>query len=140
MRNINLKLKELKQYFAGIENIISVWIIGSYGTDNQREDSDLDLAILFEKEAAIYDEMKLSAAISSIIVFEDVDIVNLKKAPITLQFKTISEGRQLYERDYIKVCDYIEFVNNQYRDARFYIEKYNRDYLLSFKLGKDVKE
>lgn len=139
MEKMNLKFEELNQYFAGIENIISVWIIGSYGTDNQREDSDLDIAILFDKDVTLYDEMKLSAGISSVIALEDVDIVNLKKAPITLQFKTISEGRQIYERDYFMVCDYIEFVNNQYHDALYYIEKYNRDYLLSFKLGKEAK-
>lgn len=32
MEEMNLKLEELDQYFAGIENIISDWIIGSYGT------------------------------------------------------------------------------------------------------------
>jgi predicted nucleotidyltransferase len=136
MEIMNLKLEEMNEYFAGLENIIGVWIIGSYGTDNQRKESDLDIAILFDKEVTLYDEMKLSAVISSIIAFEAVDIINLKKAPITLQFKTISEGRQIYESDYFKVCDYIEFVNSQYHDARFYIEKYNRDYILSFKLVK----
>jgi predicted nucleotidyltransferase len=135
---VDQRLKELNKYFNEVENIISVWIIGSYGTADQREDSDIDLAILFDREAIMYDEMKLAAAITSILTFEDIDIVNLKKAPITLQFKTINEGRQIYERDYIKVCDYIESVNNLYHDASYYIERYNRDYLLSFKLGKDV--
>lgn len=134
MINIENKTENLKEYFQLTTNILAVWIIGSYGTEYQRKDSDIDFAILLEKDISLMDEMKISCDISDIIDFEDVDIVNLRKAPITLQFKTLKEGRALYEKDFVKVSDYMEYVFNRYRDEKYYIESFRKDYYDSFNL------
>lgn len=134
MINIENKIEKLKRYFRLEINILAVWIIGSYGTDYQREDSDIDFAILFDKDISLMDEMKISCEISDIIEYEEVDIVNLKRAPINLQFKTLKEGRELYENDFIKVSDYMEYVFNRYRDEKYYMESFRKDYYESFNL------
>lgn len=134
MINIENKIKDLQRYFTSNSNILSVWIIGSYGTEYQREESDIDFAILLNSDIKLMDEMKISCDISDTIEFENVDIVNLRKAPITLQFKTLKEGRQIYEKDFIKVSDYMEYVFNRYRDEKYYIDLYRKDYYESFNL------
>jgi predicted nucleotidyltransferase len=134
MVNIEDKLITLMKYFETNDDILAVWLIGSYGTEYQREESDIDFSILFNKDVSIIKEMKISCNISDIIGYENVDTVDLKKAPITLQFKTIKEGKSLYEADFIKTSDYIEYVINRYREEKYYIESFRKDYYESYSL------
>jgi predicted nucleotidyltransferase len=132
MINIENKLDELKSYFKNNKDILAVWIVGSYGTEYQRDDSDIDFAILYNSDIDIMKEMKYEGEISDIIKFENIDTINLKRAPITLQFKTIKEGRSIFEEDFVKVSDYIELVLKIYYDARYYIDAFDRDYYGDF--------
>jgi predicted nucleotidyltransferase len=125
--NIENKIENLKRYFSKQPNILGVWIVGSYGTKYQREDSDIDFAILFDRDTDDLEEMKFACDITEILNIENIDTINLRKAPITLQFKAI-KGRNLYEADYIKVCDYIEYVIDNYGDKKYYLDKFERDY------------
>jgi len=134
MINIEDKIITLIKYFETNDDILAVWLIGSYGTEYQREESDIDFSILFNKDVSIIKEMKISCNISDIIGYENVDTVDLKKAPITLQFKTIKEGKSLYEADFIKTSDYIEYVINRYREEKYYIESFRKDYYDSYSL------
>ncbi|AYD39643.1 nucleotidyltransferase domain-containing protein [Clostridium fermenticellae] len=127
-----LNIENLKKYFSEQPNILGVWIIGSYGTEYQREDSDIDFAILYDKDINDLEEMKFACDITEILKIENIDTINLKKAPITLQFKTIKEGRNLYEADYIKICDYVEYIINNYEDKKYYLDQFDKDYFASF--------
>lgn len=133
MLSIENKIRELCKYFESEPNISAVWIVGSYGTEYQREDSDIDFAILFDKDVPIMEEMQVSTDISLILNFEDVDTIDLLKAPITLQFKTIKEDRSIYEADKIKVADFIEYVIRRYPDEKYYYDRFLQDFKESYK-------
>lgn len=135
MITIEDKKEQFEEYFRKRGNILAVWIIGSYGTEYQREDSDIDIALLFDKEISLMEEMQISADISTILKYDSIDTIDLKKAPVMLQFKTIKEGRSLFEADVNKVSDYIEEVLNKYRDERYYYAVFIKDYKESFKKG-----
>ncbi|GIW48829.1 MAG: nucleotidyltransferase [Caloramator sp.] len=128
MVNIESKISKLVDFFKDREEVEAVFVIGSYGTEYQREDSDIDFAILFNKEVDILTELEIEANISEIISFENIDLVNLKKAPITLQKKAINEGREIYVRDFNRLCDYIEYVYKRYRDEIYFINNFYKDY------------
>lgn len=134
MINIEDKIITLIKYFETNDDIQAVWLIGSYGTEYQTEKSDIDFSILFNKDISIIEEMKVSCDISDIVGYENVDTIDLRKAPISLQFKTIKEGKSLYEADFIKTSDYIEYVINRYRDEKYYIESFRKDYYESYSL------
>ncbi|HHX60049.1 MAG TPA: nucleotidyltransferase domain-containing protein [Epulopiscium sp.] len=110
MINIEHLIPKLKGYFLQDENIIAVWIVGSYGTAYQRENSDIDFAILFDKGISVLDEMYYAGEITQILQIEDVDLINLRKAPITLQMKALQEGRKIYEKDTIKTSVFVFFI------------------------------
>lgn len=97
MVNIDAKLNELTNYFKSNNNILAAWFTGSYGTKNQREDSDIDIALLFDKQVGIMEKMSISCKISEIANFDNIDTINLLSAPITLQSKVIAENRNIYE-------------------------------------------
>ncbi|NFR85916.1 MULTISPECIES: nucleotidyltransferase domain-containing protein [unclassified Clostridium] len=132
MINIDNKINDLKNYFKSNENIVAAWFTGSYGTEYQREDSDIDIALLFEKSIGIMEEMDIACRISEIFDFDNVDTINLLSAPITLKFKVIDEGRSIYEKDYYKVCDFMEEVFNKYRDEKYYLDRFMKDFYESY--------
>jgi len=131
MLSIEDKKKELVKYFEKKSNIIAVWIVGSYGTEYQREDSDVDFAIIFDGDVDLMDELRIGTEITDIIKNENVDIINLKESSLSLQYNAVSDGTTLYERDFIQVSDYIENIYRLYFINKYYIDSYNRDYLYS---------
>ena len=132
MVNIDEKLDDLKKYFKSNSNIVAVWFIGSYGTVDQTDDSDIDIALLFDKPIDILDEMDILCKISELVEFDNIDTINLLCAPITLQFKVIDEGRSIYEKDYYKVCDFMEEIFNRYRDEKYYLDRFMHDFYESY--------
>lgn len=132
MVNIDDRLDELKLYFKSNSNIVAAWFVGSYGTENQRDDSDIYIALLFDKPIGIMDEMAIACEISEIVKFDNIDTINLTSAPITLQFKVIEEGRNIYEKDYYKVCDFMEETFNKYRDEKYYLDRFMKDFYESY--------
>jgi len=120
MLNVDKKFPELISFFKTRDDIVAVWIVGSYGTKYQTENSDIDLAILFSKEISFFDELDLEVQICDILQTDKVDIINLNKAPLTLQFKAISEGREIIKKDPIKVADFEEVVLDLYQDHEYF--------------------
>lgn len=138
MVNIDEKLDDLKAYFKINSNIVAAWFIGSYGTEMQTENSDIDIALLFNQPVGMMEEMDVSCKISEIVEFDNIDTINLLSAPITLQFKVIDEGRSIYEKDYYKVCDFMEEVFNRYRDEKYYLDKFMQDFYESYGVRSKV--
>lgn len=132
MVNIDEKLDDLKSYFKSSSNIVAAWFIGSYGTEMQTENSDIDIALLFDHPVGMMEEMDALCKISEIVEFDNIDTINLLSAPITLQFKVIDEGRTIYEKDYYEVCDFMEEVFNRYRDEKYYLDRFMHDFYESY--------
>lgn len=130
-------LQPLVELFEQDKNILLVYVFGSYNTEYMTPKSDIDFAILFERDISMLEEMSLQAQISEKLKFEHIDMVNLNKVPFRFQFKVISTGKIIYELDKGLTDNYIEKVlryyhGNQVRYQIFF-EEYDRglkeDYL-----------
>ncbi len=121
--------KRLIEFFGSMEPaVIMASLFGSYGTDYQRSDSDIDFALLFERKPSLLEEMKILKELSAILDYEDVDLVNLNDASIILQFQAL-EGEILYEKDPIQVSDYMEKVFKIYGDYAPVLRNFDREML-----------
>lgn len=120
--------EKLRDYFGSKENILLAIIFGSYNTEFQRENSDLDFAILFEKNVSLMEEMELLKDLSRILSFENVDLTNLNKAPISLQFEAL-KGEIIYEKDDEKTSDFMEYVFKRYADFVPVMRAFEQDFL-----------
>jgi len=119
----------LRHYFKTYRpKIILVIIFGSHGTDDQKPESDLDFAILFQENIDLYQEMNLLAKLSDILQFENIDLVNLNKAPVTLQFNALG-GKIIYEHDHALTSDYMEKVFTIYGDYAPVISAFDQDFI-----------
>jgi len=120
---------ELKKYFASFQPEICLAILfGSYGTEQQRADSDLDFAVLFNTETDIYVEMRLLSGISELLGVENIDLVNLNRASIVVQHEALA-GKLIYEKDPIITSDYFEKVIKYYCDYAPVLNKFDREFL-----------
>ncbi|NLY37918.1 MAG: nucleotidyltransferase domain-containing protein [Firmicutes bacterium] len=123
------KRKRLNDLFKNYHpDILLVILFGSYQTKYQRPDSDIDFAILFQEKIGLQEEMKLLAQLSDILEYENVDLVNLNTAPVTLQFNALG-GTIIYEKDHVLTSNFIEKVLKIYGDYAPVLAKFDREML-----------
>lgn len=90
----------------------TIYLFGSYASGSVREDSDLDLAYLSQKQISDYERFKVAQQLASRLNV-DVDLVDLEKASTVFQVQIISTGkvidckdemnRQLFEMKTLKM-------------------------------------
>ena len=123
------KFSRLKNYFLSFQpEIILAILFGSYGTEQQRADSDLDFAVLFNTNVDIYAEMRLLSGLTDLLGIENIDLVNLNKASIVLQHEALS-GKFIYEKDPVITSDYVERVTKYYCDYAPVLNRFDREFL-----------
>jgi len=133
MLELDDKLHALSELFNKLPQVQTVFLFGSYGTEYQTPLSDVDFAIMFSENISMAEEAALLNKLSIAMDTDRVDLVNLNKAPLTLQFTAIAEGKIIYEQDYIATCDFVEKVIKHYHDYAITLNKFYRDYDQSFK-------
>jgi predicted nucleotidyltransferase len=78
----------------------AIYLFGSWGTENERPESDVDIAVLLPpkqaKEAGslLFSELH---QVSQIAVNKDVNLINLRLAPTVLQKEIIMSGERLFQ-------------------------------------------
>lgn len=80
------------------DELVGVWLYGSFASGDVRPDSDIDLAILTRRPLP-GDRLRELALELIDLSGRDVDLVDLRQAPTVLQMQVISTGRRLYCRD-----------------------------------------
>lgn len=123
----NIKEK-LQDYFISNNDIIAAYIFGSYFTEYKRTDSDMDFAIYFEKELTLLEISSIEAAISILLNFEKIDVLQLNDSPIKIRFKAISQGNLIYEKDSDKLSNFLEQAFDFYQDYSIKLEDFYRTY------------
>ena len=114
------------------KNILTVYIFGSYGTNYQRKDSDLDLAILFDESPEVMRQMELAGKFELKLGIE-VDLINLNKADIILKHDVITKGEKIYSQDDIRTADFKEYVFKYGPDAKISKKKIRKNYIAGLK-------
>lgn len=127
--DIKTQIKEVKKYIGQNENILALYIFGSYGTNDECISSDIDLAVLFRSSPSLFEELEIESDISQIFMRDDIDLVNLNKAPIDICHQVLYTGELLYCRDEIALSDFKEKVFNIYGDYGITLKKFYDNYM-----------
>lgn len=111
-RNISDHLREqLCEFFQHQSQVAAVYIFGSFGTEYQHPNSDIDLGIIFSLPIVLSSEIAMDGSLSlQVSVEREIDFVNLNHAPVPLQFRALREGTLIYEGNYLKHSEFIEQV------------------------------
>lgn len=127
--NIEPHMAEIKQYLFNCEDIVAAFLFGSYGTQYQTPLSDVDIAVLFKPEPRVTldRELLLLADFNAITGEEDINLVVLNKAPLTLQFEVLLTGKALIKKDFY-LENFHEYVCKRYADYKIDLDQFNLDY------------
>jgi predicted nucleotidyltransferase len=79
-RVLKQKLPALKKFFASDPHVLGVWLFGSQTDSTATAQSDIDLAVLFDHDIDLKEEIQFEIAVSNILKTDAVDIVNLNRA------------------------------------------------------------
>lgn len=132
--NLNEKMADLINYFENHEVIATVYLFGSYGTPLYNPElSDIDLAIIFNRNLSLKEELLIDANISLILESDNFDVVNLNKARVDICYQALAAGTKIYERDSIITADFVEKTLKHYFDHGLALEKMKEDTLVVIK-------
>lgn len=76
-------------------------LFGSYGKGQSREESDIDIAYLSDKEIGSYDNFLLAQEMAGLLG-PDVDLLNLNMASTVMKAQVISSGKVVYCADELR--------------------------------------
>ncbi|MBC7075714.1 MAG: nucleotidyltransferase domain-containing protein [Syntrophomonadaceae bacterium] len=128
-RAINDLKKKIEISLRGREDIAAVYLFGSYGTEYQNKYSDIDLGIIFMPEVKVdlKEELQLEADLSVTLGSDNIDVVNLNKVPIQLRYRAVTEGKLIYEADYIATSNFLEETYKLYLDFAYGLNVFYRE-------------
>lgn len=111
-------LPALKRFFARRQDILAVYLYGSYGAPAQTPLSDVDLGVLLAPQAdnKLDTYLEIQAAVCDITGQDDVNILILNRLPVIMQFHIVSSGNLIYERNEEATSDFLERVFKLYGD------------------------
>jgi len=128
-----LQKSKSKNLAASIpEKIAAIYLYGSSISGRLREESDIDIAILPLHDTTGEERLVLIAKIEAIVskilkengISREVSIADLRGRfiPITLQYKIVTEGILLYQRDAVERSEFENAVKREYFDFIPYLE------------------
>jgi len=100
-------------------DVHAVWILGSAVAGRLRDESDVDLAVLY-REGALLDLERVGALASDIegIVGRQVDMGRLDTRNLIYAMEAIREGVLLYQRDSTVTDRFVDRVSALYFDLK----------------------
>jgi predicted nucleotidyltransferase len=84
-------------------NTQAVYLFGSYGTEQEWPDSDVDIAVLLlpeeAKKAGLFQMSDLRFDLETLLG-KEVDLINLRRVPTVLQKEVVVADCRIYEGDW----------------------------------------
>lgn len=88
-------IKQLSEQYR----LLLCYVFGSYASNDASTLSDLDIAVLAEHELTLKELPDLTERLQTIFKEEAVDLVDLRKIPLTLIHRVLRDGKCLFARD-----------------------------------------
>lgn len=122
-KNLNEVEKAINEY---IDNLILhygiklIYIFGSYAKGENREDSDLDIAMYFHNKVDGFEKLDILDKLVEIFNREDIDLVILNNADEVLKFQVIKYGKVIYMEDLATKVTFEARVMSEYMDMEHF--------------------
>jgi len=88
-------IQQLSEHFR----LLLCYVYGSYAANNASTLSDLDIAVLADHELTLKELLDLTERLQIIFQEDAIDLIDLRKVPLTLIHRVLRDGRCLFARD-----------------------------------------
>jgi predicted nucleotidyltransferase len=115
MEMLDKIIREIVEHYPDIQGI---YLFGSFGTEDERADSDVDIAFLLPPiQARIEQDLQVSRCRSSLVslIRRDVDLINARRVSTVFQKEIIAHGRLIYCADQFAVDEFEMLVLSLYQ-------------------------
>lgn len=127
MLPFSVKEKKLLQKIAQKYLLELILLFGSRAFKKNHKESDFDIAYLAKKDLNLNEEAKLIIELSPIFKSENIDLVNLKKAPPLLFYAITKECQVLFESKPLIFASLRAYAFKKYIETKpLYEEKFKR--------------
>lgn len=110
--------KEILSIINRYGKFLLVYIFGSYVTERYNSESDIDIAVLFDKKIKSMKKYEMKMELVDLLERE-VDLIDLSEGNLILAKEIIYKGKLIYKKDQ-KTKEEFEYrsvvLYNQYRD------------------------
>lgn len=128
------KLARVAELLAGdsVTGVVSAYLFGSHAEGRAHRESDVDIAVLLDREDYASHRDRFGARIDLIGVLgrvlerNDVDLVILNDAPPELGARIVTEGKLIVCTDSEKNHAYVRDIQLRAADLRPFLEKMRR--------------
>ncbi|MGL4849985.1 MAG: type VII toxin-antitoxin system MntA family adenylyltransferase antitoxin [Clostridium sp.] len=103
-------IEKIKEYLFQKSEISMADIFGSFDTEDFNRNSDIDIAILTNKDFSYEDYLKMSLELEELIGIP-VDLNDINKLPEYIQVQIVMENRQLFSKDDILEQKFLDKLN-----------------------------
>jgi predicted nucleotidyltransferase len=120
------QLAKIGDYFTRKPEVAAVYLYGSYGRDEAKEDSDVDLGIILREKSqtpfclpqvVMADELKE-------ILRKEVEVQDLTLCRVDFAHRVISEGKLIYCGDEEKRISFEEKIMREFFDLKPALDEY----------------
>ena len=128
-RSINEVEKVLNKYIDKLVRdyeIKLIYIFGSYAKGENRADSDLDIAMYFDREIDGFAKLDIFGELVGIFNREDIDLVILNNVDEVLKFQVIKYGKVVYMKDLVTKVTFEARAMSEYMDMEHFREVRNK--------------
>lgn len=118
-------IEKIKKYFSDKNEVIAVYLYGSYARNKQKDDSDIDLAVLFTDN--IDNALSLRFAYEdqlSKILLKKIEIQELNICRIDFAYRVLQEGILIYSGNNNKRIQFEINTMNSYFDLKPFFDEF----------------
>ncbi|MBC7343587.1 MAG: nucleotidyltransferase domain-containing protein [Clostridia bacterium] len=118
----------IARYLEKQDDIVAAYLFGSQARGTQRDESDIDVAVLFSSEG---DKLaRFDRRLEIIIALEralgkKVDVIDIQAAPLLLQHHILLDGRLLVDKQPQRRVDFEVASRRQYFDLKPLLQRRN---------------
>jgi predicted nucleotidyltransferase len=123
-------LERLVERLRTEDDVLALFLYGSYGTPTQSPLSDVDLALLFRPSRTPdrERELEIRGEILNLLGEEDVSITLLERSDPIFQHEVLRTGRTLFCADQAELADFVEHVLDRHADFVVDHERFLAEY------------
>lgn len=124
---LNTAISEITETYP---DVIAIYLFGSFATPFENKNSDVDLAILRDRETNTIELWELAQKIACKID-RDVDLIDLQKASTVFRYQIFTTGHPIYCQDERSLSWFENLVISMYlrfqEERKEILENYSRD-------------
>lgn len=127
--------QKIEEYLAGQGDIDVAYLFGSQANGKANKLSDVDIAVLFNKKLSNIERFRkkldIMGSIGSLLKRNDVEVVDLNSAPLTICFSAIENRDLLYVGNNDTRVNFESGTSLRYQDYNYFMNVNSQISLLS---------